>query len=162
MLELVAPDATRREEFLEARREWGPGQHEDGFGIAADDDLESAAGFTSWIDRLRSGSGRLWWIVDGSAVLGGIALRADGDPRVETLGHVGYGIRPSARGRGVASWALAQVLARARASGAREVVAVCRIDNLASIRTVEKCGGRRGCTARLGGSLVQHFIFELG
>ncbi|MEC3973871.1 hypothetical protein [Amycolatopsis sp. H20-H5] len=41
------------------------------------------------------------WIVEGDRVLGGIALRHGFDDFVPRLGHVGYGIRPSARRRGL-------------------------------------------------------------
>lgn len=147
---------------LRRHDEWGPGLHEDGFGIGAGDDLEPEAGFTSCIGRLRSGPGRLWWIVEGDVVLGGIALRAPEHSQAEKIGHLGYGIRPSARGRGVASWAPMQVLIRARAGGRAEVFAVCRDANIASIRTVEKCGGRQVAIAHLGATPVRHYLFELG
>ena len=56
-------------------------------------------------------------------------------------GHIGYGIRPSARGRGLATWALQSVLARAPALGLRKVLVTCGDSNLASARVIEKTGG---------------------
>src|SRR5438128_907252 len=56
-------------------------------------------------------------------------------------GHVGYGVRPSARGRGVATWALGEVLRLAPAEGLDRVLLVCVDDNLASIKTIERHGG---------------------
>ncbi len=162
MFELVAPDAARREGLLDAHREWGPGLHEDGFGIAAEDDLETIVGFTTWLDRIRTGAGQLWWVVDGDDVLGGIALRADGDRRVAEHGHLGYGVRPSARGRGVASWAVAEVLDIAREAKRCEVVATCFDNNTASIRTIEKCGGRLASTVDRGGVCVRRYLFGFG
>ena len=137
MLELVRPQTALHEAWAEAHAEWGPGLHEDGFGIAAHDDVDSDDGFRTWVGRLRAEPGVLWWIVEDGQVLGGIALRAPGDPSVQHLGHVGYGIRPSARGRGVATWALGQVLAHAARVGIDPVVAVCRDDNAGSIGTLE-------------------------
>ena len=40
------------------------------------------------------------WIMDGDEVVGGIAARSSESKFVQVNGHVGYGIRPSARGRG--------------------------------------------------------------
>jgi predicted acetyltransferase len=60
---------------------------------------------------------------------------------VERNGHVGYGVRPSARERGVATWALARMLAEARLLGLREVLAVCEQGNAASAHTIERAGG---------------------
>ncbi|WP_197686173.1 GNAT family N-acetyltransferase [Actinoplanes derwentensis] len=57
-------------------------------------------------------------------------------------GHVGYGIRPSARRRGLGGWALGRVLDEARGTGVDRVLAVCAVDNAASVKTIERCGGR--------------------
>ncbi len=151
MPELVLPTTRLHAAFLECRDEWGPGVHEDGFGLGPDDDVDSPAGFAAWVqERLRRthptgapcpdephGSPR--WIVEDGRVLGAIILRHV--PREET-GHLGYGVRPSARGRGLATWALRQMLAEARAAlpGDR-VLAVCLADNVASARTIERVGG---------------------
>ena len=74
-------------------------------------------------------------------MLGGIALRHGTDDTVLRLGHVGYGIRPSARGRGLATWALGQVLAVAAADGLDRVLVVCEEANAASARVIEHHGG---------------------
>lgn len=141
MPELVAPEAARHAAWLEAHREWGPGLHEDGFGIRAEDDVESADGFAAWVDRLTRAPARLWWITEDDRVLGGIALRTSVADAVLVTGHVGYGIRPSARGRGLAGWALGRVLPHARAAGLARLLLVCTDDNAASVRTIERHGG---------------------
>jgi predicted acetyltransferase len=56
-------------------------------------------------------------------------------------GHIGYGIRPSARGRGLATWALRSVLPQASALGLEKVLVTCGDGNLASARVIEKAGG---------------------
>jgi predicted acetyltransferase len=116
--------------------------HEDGFGLGPDDDVESAEGFYAWVSRLRSlPAARMWWIVEGDAVLGGIALRTATNDTVLRLGNVGYGIRPSARGRGIATWALGELLPHARAAGLNRVLLVCLDDNVGSIKTIERHAG---------------------
>src|SRR3954447_4029356 len=47
------------------------------------------------------------WIVEDGRVLGGIALRHIFD---DDIGHIRYGVRPSARRRGLAGWALGEML----------------------------------------------------
>ena len=54
---------------------------------------------------------------------------------------MGYGIRPSARRRGLATWALARMVAEAQSIGLDQVIAVCAADNLPSARTIEVNGG---------------------
>jgi predicted acetyltransferase len=45
--------------------------------------------------------------VEGDRVPGGIAMRHElDDVLLHAGGHIGYGIRPSARRRGLATWAL--------------------------------------------------------
>ncbi|MEV4347961.1 GNAT family N-acetyltransferase [Actinoplanes sp. NPDC049596] len=151
MPELIAPTTRLHAAFLDCRDEWGPGLHEDGFGLGPGDDVDSPGGFAAWVrDRLRlahpagapcpperHATNR--WIVEDGRVLGGIALRHLYDDR---LGQIGYGIRPSARRRGVASWALAEMLTEARAVlTADRVLIPCLAGNLASARTIERNGG---------------------
>ncbi|WP_427896510.1 GNAT family N-acetyltransferase [Kribbella sp. GL6] len=74
--------------------------------------------------------------------MGAITLRRTlNEKLLEGGGHIGYGVRPSARGRGVASWALAEVLGRARARGMDRVLVTCGDGNVASARTIERNGG---------------------
>ncbi|MFD9133151.1 GNAT family N-acetyltransferase [Streptomyces bottropensis] len=56
-------------------------------------------------------------------------------------GHIGYSIRPSARRRGLATWALGAVLPEACAPGLGRVLITCDDDNAASARTIERNGG---------------------
>lgn len=69
---------------------------------------------------------------------GGIALRHQLN---EVTGHIGYGIRPSARGRGLATWALGEMLDHASSLGMGRVMLGCLGDNVASIKTIEHQGG---------------------
>ena len=151
MPELVAPTTALHAAFLDCHREWGPGRHEDGFGLRPDDDVESPEGFATWVgQRLRldhpAGTpcppeqhASFRWIVDDGRILGSVALRHIFD---DVRGHLGYGIRPSARRRGLATWALVEMLGEARAAlGVDRVLVVCAPDNVASARTIERAGG---------------------
>lgn len=143
---LLAPTARLHSAFRDAHHEWGPGLHEDGFGISPTDDVESAAGFAAWVSRLTRAEdpstglppATYRWIVEDDVVLGGIALRHTVD---EALGQIGFGVRPSARRRGLATWALTEMLGEARARGLDRVLIVCAHENVASARTIERCGG---------------------
>jgi predicted acetyltransferase len=151
--ELIAPTVRLHGAWLEAHAEWGPGQHEDGFGLGPSDEVDSVDGFAAWLARLArqsdpattNAAGRhrctYRWIVEGDRVLGGAALRHGEDDYVRRAGHIGYGIRPSARRRGLGSWALGRMLGEARVLGLDRVLAVCAVDNVGSVRTIERCGG---------------------
>ncbi len=156
MPDLIAPTVSRHAAWLEAHHEWGPGRHEDGFGLRPTDQVESPSGFAAWVARLQAqaqagprtaGTGRpvactYRWIVAGERVLGAIALRHELDNFLFRVGgHIGYGIRPSERRRGLATWALGEMLLEARRLGLDRVLVTCEPANVASIRTIEHHGG---------------------
>ena len=118
MPELVLPTTRLHAAFVDCRDDWGPGLHEDGFAS------EMTTTSTRRLGR----------------VLGGIALRHHFD---NDLGHIGYGVRPSARRRGLATWALGQMLVEAQQLGLDRVLLVCESDNVASMKTIESNGGVR-------------------
>lgn len=152
MPELIEPTPDLRASWLESAAEWGD-THQDGAGLHEADDIRTAEGFAAWTQRLRAQSdseevtpdrvpASYWWIVDGKTYLGAISLRhVLNDKLLEAGGHIGYGVRPSARGRGVATWALGATLDRARERGIDRVLITCDDDNLASAKTIERNGG---------------------
>ncbi|KQY55330.1 GCN5 family acetyltransferase [Aeromicrobium sp. Root495] len=153
MLALLPPSVDLHASWLRARAEWPTG-HQDGSGLRPDDLVETPEGFSSWLDRLRReadgetrpGSGQVpstrWWIVEESEYLGVIELRHELTPAmIDGVGHVGYSVRPSARGRGVATWALRETLPHAWSLGLPSVLVTCDEGNEASARTIERNGG---------------------
>jgi len=154
MIELIRPAVDWRDAWLESREEWGRGVHQDGSGLRPTDDVDSAAGFAAWVSRLVNDENPAaevadgWvhctyrWIVEDGRVLGAVALRHElNDFLREIGGHIGYGVRPSARRRGVASWALGRMLDEARRLGLDRVMLTCVDDNVASARVIEGNGG---------------------
>ena len=144
MSDLIPPSEGLYAAWLEAHLEWGPGLHEDGFGLLPDDEVDTADGFAAWLRRLAADPECLyWWIVEDGRVLGGIALRWGPADFIGWAGHIGYGVRPSARRRGLASWALGRMIEEARDRGIDRVLLVCEAGNVASAKTMERCGGVR-------------------
>lgn len=56
-------------------------------------------------------------------------------------GHIGYGIRPSARGNRYAVTMLALALEKAKELGISRALVVCDSDNIASKKTIIQNGG---------------------
>ncbi len=90
----------------------------------------------------------------------GIALRATHDERVQRFGHIGYGVRPSARGRGVATWALGEVLRHAVSLGIDPVVAFCLDDNAGSVATLERHGATLEAVEQHGTARVRRYAIR--
>jgi predicted acetyltransferase len=151
---LVSPTARLRTSWLAAREEWGRETHQDGAGLRAGDDVDTVAGFAAWVERLRRESdpsipldqglvhASYWWIVEDEEYLGAVSLRHTlNDFLLRAGGHIGYGVRPSARRRGLATWALGAVLPEACALGLTRVLVTCDDANVASARTIESNRG---------------------
>lgn len=83
------------------------------------------------------------WYVEGDEFLGSISIRHSLTPMLEKWGgHIGYAVRPSARGKGYASAMLAGALDFARANLPLErVTLTASLENPASLRVIEKNGG---------------------
>ncbi|MCU8120369.1 GNAT family N-acetyltransferase [Vibrio vulnificus] len=80
-----------------------------------------------------------YYCLSNSEILGAIRVRKGTNANVENvIGHVGYETRPSARGRGVASFLLAWVRDHVVTD---YVIVTCSIDNPASQKVIENCGG---------------------
>jgi predicted acetyltransferase len=83
-----------------------------------------------------------FWLVEGEEVVGvsNLRHRLTDSLRVEG-GHIGYGIRPSARGRGHGTRILALTLAKAAKRGIAQALLTCAKANLASAAVIRANGG---------------------
>ena len=154
MPELIAPTTRLHAAWIASRDEWGRGVHQDGAGFRPEDEYDTPEGFARWVRRLTDEEDTSippapdWvhctyrWMVKGERVLGAISLRHSlNDWLLNVGGHIGYGVRPSERRKGLASWALGLTLDEARKLGLERVLITCQVSNVASARTIEKAGG---------------------
>lgn len=154
MVELVAPNVLLHRAWLDARDEWGRDVVQHGSGLHHATDVDTPEAFADWVDRLVTSSDEsvpigeglvhasYWWMVEGGEVVGSISLRHRlNDHLLHAGGHIGYSVRPSAQRRGLATWAVRQVLAYARERGIDRILITCDDANTASARTIERNGG---------------------
>ena len=155
MITLVEPGPALHASWVASMREFdGAVLHGYSTHLFEVDELETAAGFARWLERERRQNERAlegfvpataWWIVDDAepeTVLGSIHLRHElNDWLLAEGGHIGFGIRPTARGRGVAGAALRLALDRARAMGIERALLCCESDNPASRSVIVGAGG---------------------
>jgi len=171
MPQLVPPDARFHDSFLASHREWA-GAQQDGAGMEGTEEIESAHGFRAYAESLcaqervplKDGfvTCTYRWIVDGDEYLGSISFRHELNGfLLNYAGHIGYGVRPSARRRGLASWALGETLSMARVRGYDRVLLTCRDDNAASAATIEKHGGQLEDKRALDGTVMRRYWITL-
>lgn len=81
----------------------------------------------------------MYFYIKGGLILGAIRVRHGSNPYFDNvIGHIGYETVSHARGQGVASAMLTWVM---RHVVEQNCIVTCDIDNIASQRVIEKCGG---------------------
>lgn len=81
-------------------------------------------------------------VVDG-VIVGRLSLRHELNSFLKRVGgHIGYGVVPKYRKQGYATEMLKQALPICSSLGISNVLVTCDVDNLASAKTIERCGGR--------------------
>ena len=125
----------------------------DGFEFALG--LDDATSFACWLETTADwAAGRnlpdgwvpaqfLVAVDDAGEVLGRVSIRFELHGWLKEIGgHVGYGVRPGARRRGVATALLRRGLDVLGEAGVDEALVTCDVDNTGSRRTIERCDGR--------------------
>lgn len=137
-----------KDEAMQAHRELAL----DGFDFLLDsfDEKEPWTSFLERVDSVQRGENLpsgyvsatfLVAEVDGQ-IVGRVSIRHKLNEFLERRGgHIGYGVRPEFRGRGLATEILLRALEITRTLGVERVLITCNDANTASSRVIEKCGG---------------------
>lgn len=80
---------------------------------------------------------------------------------LQTGGHIGDGVRPSWRGRGVGTRMIGLALEECRKLGIDRVLMVCDRENIASARTIQKNGGVMENETEVSGVTNQRYWISL-
>jgi predicted acetyltransferase len=141
---------------------------EDRYGLALAD-FDGYLMRTRRREELEQPQGRVpsseFWLVSGSRVVGCVRLRHRLTPELEVEGgHIGYDVRPSARGHGFGTAALRLALNTARDRGLERVRVTTDADNVASVKVIERNGGilEGQSTSVRSGKPIRQYAIELG
>lgn len=106
----------------------------------------------------------LFFMIDDATgkILGAIDIRYElNEKLLHSGGHIGYGIRPSCRGQGLAAKMFALAAPVLHSLGLTRVLLVCDKDNPASAKTIVRCGGILEDERMDGNVMVQRYWIEL-
>ena len=108
--------------------------------------------FEEWIKKINDnlvkpdkewGKSLTYLIFDEEKLVGFLSVRYDLPIELASIyGHIGYGIRPSERGKGYATKALQFGLEECRKQGMKKVILGCHKENIASAKSIIKNGGK--------------------
>lgn len=105
-----------------------------------------------------------WLAAEADILLGTIRIRQRLNEQLSHEGgHIGYGIRPSFRRRGLGTMQLRLALPKALALGLTRLLVTCDTDNIASARIIEKNGGEleNQVISHSSGKLVSRYWITL-
>ncbi len=83
------------------------------------------------------------------------------DALLQSGGHIGDGVRPSERRKGVATQMIGIALEECRKLGIDRVLMICDKDNVGSAKSIQKNGGVLENEIVVDGELVQRYWIEL-
>lgn len=148
MPQLEFPNLSHKQSYLEMISEWASFEdiHEASPGrLFASESFEEFLGIVTqditqnsqWVNS------HLFFLVENGRVLWAIQIRhhIDHPNLIENGGHVGYGIRPSERGKWYATEMLRLSLSEARKMGLEKLLITCNDDNIPSAKVIENNGG---------------------
>ncbi|WP_233004773.1 GNAT family N-acetyltransferase [Exiguobacterium aurantiacum] len=169
MLRLVKTSMEQEANVLDFLKEWRE-RSETIVPNAVDRD---ASDFASYVKQIRDKEVRVnnvswvpsttYWLTDGDELLGATNIRHELNDNLLNLGgHIGYGIKPSARGRGLATKQLELALEKAKELGIERALITCDRTNEASRRVILNNGGVPDTPFTVeGGKIVERFWIEL-
>lgn len=103
-----------------------------------------------------------FWLIDDGEFIGHTNIRHSLNDFLKHIGgHIGYYIRPSARGKGYGTKILEFALIEAEKLGLKKVLISCNEDNVASKRVIEKNNGQFQDKIVKDGESILRFWIEL-
>jgi predicted acetyltransferase len=113
---------------------------------------ENFAEYVAWLESSAQGIGleqgfvanSTFWLVDDRDEIVGVSnLRHELNDALDKFGgHIGFGVRPSERGKGYGRELLRRTLEQASRMGIERVKLICDRDNVRAAAVIGACGGR--------------------
>ncbi len=164
--ELVVPAPHYEASFREYLTELG---NEERYPFVLDLDSTDFTAYLKQLDDLSKGHwvpeggvpSSTYWLVKGETLVGVANLRHYLNDNIAHIGgHIGLGIRPSYRGKGLGSLLLGKTLEIARSRSINPVHIHCYTNNLPSNGMIMSVGGVLESTVCVGNTQVSRYMVE--
>lgn len=170
-LTLVKPAEELKNAYLSFYREWLESDERMVPWVISRDPSDFSE-MVNWLEENESGrnlpegwvpASTRWLVTREGEIVGAVNIRHRlTESLLQSGGHIGYGIRPSARGNGYATQLLKLSLEICRELGMERVLLCCDEDNVASERVIRKNGGVPDASfVEENGNVVKRFWITL-
>lgn len=163
-MQLILPDSAYEESYKEYIQELGD---EERHPFPLDFDNSDFPALLTKLDNFRNDidlpeglvPATTYWLVEDNELIGVSNLRHYlNDWLRHAGGHIGIGIRPSYRGRGLGSLLLRLSIEKAIELGIRQVYIYCHKDNEPSARMIRANGGELQSESEDDGEIIQRYV----
>src|SRR5690606_26210687 len=144
-MKLVKLDPTYRTLLYELMEEWSKERQITPWAVRR---IDYKSDFDLYLESLENGFKTIkestFFLLDEdeNRFIGAVNIRHElNEMLLLKTGHIGYGLRPSARGKGYAKTMLKLALDECLKLGITKVLVICDRDNLPSKHTILSCGG---------------------
>ncbi len=163
-MHLITPNAEYEASYREYIEELGV---EERYPFPLDFDHSNFSILLTKLDNFRMGvdlpagfvPSTTYWLVDGGEIVGVSNLRHFLNDRIRYAGgHIGLGIKPSKRGKGLSNLLLKLTIAKAVELGIHPIHIHCHKENIASARMIMSNGGKLESEIEEAGEVVQRYL----
>lgn len=166
MLRLVKTSIEQKEQVLTYLKEWH-NLNEQIVPTTLDKDISD---FPAYVKRLRDAEtdeswvpNTTYWLTNDDELLGAVNIRHKlNESLLNVGGHIGYGVKPSARGKGLATKQLQLALDKLKELEIDRVLITCDQKNRASRQVIVSNGGQEDLPfTKEDGTVVKRFWIDL-
>lgn len=165
-MQLILPGADYEKSYKTYIHELGD---EERYPFPLDFDHGDFSAMLARIDNFRHGidlpdgfvAATTYWLIDGDEIVGVTNLRHYLNDRIRHAGgHIGLGIRPSYRGKGLGTLLMQLSVVKAAEMGIKQIHVHCHKHNQASARMIKANGGTLDSEIEDDGEIIQRFIIQ--
>ena len=166
-MKLVTPSAVYQQSYLDYIAELG---NEERYPFPLDFDHHDFSQMLTRIEGFASGESlpdgyvqsSTFWLIDNEQIVGVTNIRHRLNDAIKHCGgHIGIGIRPSQRGKGIGRELMQMSINYLQQLNVRSIHIHCYKQNLASSKMIQACAGRLDSELVDGDQIVQRYIVNI-
>jgi predicted acetyltransferase len=163
-MELALPSIEYKDSYLEYIKELG---NEERYPFPMDFDYSNFEALLEKIEQFSKGlnlpagyvPSSTFWLVDSREIIGVTNIRHYLNSEIEHCGgHIGLGIRPAYRGKGLGGYLMKLSIEKLKGMGVNSVHIHCYKENIASSKAIRSSGGVLASELPLQNRVVQRYV----